>query len=79
MVRSQDASTTGRGPPRAHASHPAMLMLCGSDPFVASIRAAQRKVITIANEMIQANVQSTASRATAAVVRTFLYACVLTW
>ena len=51
----------------------------GSDPFVASIRAAQWKVITIANEMIEANVRSTASRATAAAVRTFLYGCVLTW
>ena len=47
-------------------------MLRGSDRVWRSIPAAQRKVITIAKEMIEADVRSKASRAATAVVRTIV-------
>ena len=56
----------------APARHPAVLMLHGSDRVWRSIPAAQRKVITIAKEMIEADVRSTASRAATAMVRTIV-------
>ena len=56
----------------APARHPAVLMLRGSDRVWRSIPAAQRKVITIAKEMIEADVRSKASRAATAVVRTIV-------
>ena len=47
-------------------------MLHGSDRVWRSIPAAQRKVITIAKEMIEADVRSTASGAATAEVRTIV-------